>query len=153
MRTEELIASLVQEVIERFTASEYPSRSVAMTGKDNFELLIRTPPRVPSFLSAKYQDIREQYAAAPSIEMIEIPEHLRDQGLFSAIVNALGRLRGIEAVCLSHVTNAKFAQYLHNSDNWQEIENDAHLPPGPIASLFTHHATIAPSFYRKFPED
>lgn len=105
----------------------------------------------PTFLERKYRSVRVRDAACPSIERIELPESMRNKGLFTGLVNALGSLPGIEAVCVSNVTNVDFAQYLANSDEWQELENSFHLLPEPMASIAIQAASAMPSYYRRFP--
>lgn len=153
MNSEEFVQSLIQEVIGRFKSSRYPSLPLELTGQDDFELLIRIPPRVPAFIDMKYSSYRDKFAASPAIERINLPEQLRNQGFFSGLVSALGSLQGIEAVCVSNVTNPGFAQSLAGSDIWQEIESDFHFPSEPAALSAAIMLNPIPSFYRRFPKD
>lgn len=149
---EKIIEKLLKLIIQGFKKSGYPTSSYSFryqfdeSGADVVELHIRIPPIRPLYINDKYGSHRERNAACPAIERISIPEWLRRQGLFPRIVNALGNLPTVDAVCLSHVTNSELERYLEGENDWRRIENN-YLSGTPFSEFFK---TELPTYYKIF---
>jgi hypothetical protein len=138
---EKIAERLIEMIVDGFKKSGYPASSYSFryqfdkSGVDVVELHIRIPSIRPSYIDEKFDSHRERNAACPAIERISLPEWLRRQGFFRSIVNALGNLSSVDAVCVSHVTNSELEMYLEGEIDWCRIENK-YLSESPFSEFF-----------------
>ena len=124
----EIIEYIVDVVVEAFLNSEYPSRAFDFIyffdeqKHQGIEIHIRIPPIRPDYVNEKYGSYREKNTACPAIENIIVPVWMRRQGFFSHFVSSLGKIPEIDAICVSHVTNHGFSQYLEKNHNWVRLD-------------------------------
>lgn len=152
MRKDRIVENLVELLVEGFRKSGYPSRAFSYyhqfdeSGNDVLDLHIRIPPIRPSCVNEKYETHTERNAACPAIERISIPEWLRNKGLFSQLVNSLGSLPSVDVVCVSHVTNSEFSNYLNNKCGWLILDNK-YFKDSPFYEFFHYEP---PTYYKVF---
>jgi len=139
---------LAKMVGESFSQSKYPSEVFNISYRfdefdepedRDFEIHIRIPPIRPGFINRKYRTNFDRNAACPAIERVVLPRWLQGQGFLTALVDYLRALPHIDAVCLSHVTNQSFSQYLEGSDVWMRLES-GFLPDSPMTKFYENHA-------------
>jgi hypothetical protein len=152
---ENFVEGLVDLMVEGFKKSGYPSRAFNFyhqfdeSGNEVIDLHIRIPSIRPSFVNEKYETHTERNAACPAIERILLPEGVRNQGIFSQLVIALGKLPSVDAVCVSHVTNSGFSNYLNDNDSWLRLDNNG-FKDSPFYEFFKSEP---PTYYKIFDDN
>tara|TARA_B100000749_G_scaffold280595_1_gene277464 strand:+ start:2578 stop:3069 length:492 start_codon:yes stop_codon:yes gene_type:complete len=146
---------LAKLVSESFSNSKYPSQVFNVSYRfhefdepedQEFDIHIRIPSIRPDLVNRKYKNNIDRNSACPAIERIMLPRWLQCQGFLTSLIDYLGNLPHVDAVCLSHVTNQSFSDYLESSDVWMKLESD-YLPDSPMTKF---HRNRAPTYCRIF---
>lgn len=99
-------------IADAFAASSYPESTFSLK-VNGLTMQIRIPPSYPPReVAAVAGDFTKLALKFPCIEQFELDEDLQRCGIFTKIVNLIGRKDGVRSVVIGNVINDEFAASL-----------------------------------------